>query len=162
MKKLSSLLVLLVIITSACDDDPNDVTPTDIDVIFSVDLSGDFNSSFSQDSVSAFYHSEQIIIKGFDVERNIVTVLIDPSFFTQTDQYVGDHTIGNSNTPARVVVELAGGAAFFISDSGTLSVTEFENNIIKGTFHFESTRHNDPTSHVSGVNGEFTVVVAGN
>tara|TARA_R110001592_G_scaffold2828_4_gene15970 strand:+ start:4040 stop:4528 length:489 start_codon:yes stop_codon:yes gene_type:complete len=159
MKRIFPFLICLCFLTFACGEDPNDVTPLDAEVVFEVNLSGDYSSSFVQDSVSAFLHSSQIIVKGFDASDNTVTVLIDPSFFAAGAQVVGTHEIGRDSKPARIVVGLADGSTFFISESGSLVVTDYSNNIIKGTFSFEGTKNGDSSSTIAGTNGKFTAVV---
>ena len=157
MKKIFTLIIISCFIIS-CDNDANDIDPLDAEIVFEVDLDGTFTSAFVQDSVSAFLHAEQIIIKGFDANENTVSVLIDPANFSQGTEIVGTHEMGRTSAPTRAIVALAGGSAFFVSDSGSVTVTEYENNIMKGTFSFEATENNG-SGQVSGMNGKFTAVI---
>lgn len=159
MKRTFSFLVGFCFLAFACGENPDDITPLNAEVVFQVDLSGDFTSNFVQDSVSAFLHSNQIIIKGFDTDENIVTVTIDPSQFASGTQTVGTHEIAQSNSPAKVVVNVVDGSSLFIAESGSVIVTEYSNKIIKGTFSFEATKYGDTNSTISGTNGKFTAVV---
>lgn len=154
MKKLYALITLAFLIVS-CDNDPDDQTPSNADIVFEVSLTGSFTSDFVQDSVSAFTHFEQIIIKGFDSDDNTVSILIDPANFSQGAEIIGTHEMGRDNTPTRAIVALSDGTTTYVSDSGTIVITQYANNIMKGTFSFEATENNG-SGEVSGMNGKFT------
>ncbi len=156
MKRFTNLIVMLSFLIVSCgESDPNDIDPIDIDVTFEVDLSGEFVSAFVQDSVSAFTHAELILIKGFDTGRNMVELIIDPSMISEI---VGTHDV-TRDSATRIRIQLADGTTFYLADSGTLTVTEYRNKVMKGTFNFESTKHNDPTKSVSGSSGVFVVAI---
>ncbi|MGW8124131.1 hypothetical protein ACV07N_15840 [Roseivirga echinicomitans] len=159
MKKIYSLLIGLCLLTFACGEDPNDITALNADVVFKVDLSGAFTSNFVQDSVSSFTHANLIIIEGIDKNKNKVTVTIDPNYFASGANVKGSHEVGQGNAPARIVVNIIDGGLFYLAQSGNVTVTEYSNKVIKGTFSFEATEYKNNSSTVSGTNGQFTATL---
>ncbi len=156
MKNAFILLSLFSLILLSCNEDPNDVTVVDTQGSFSVDLSGDKNETYTQDSLVAYLHSGLIIVKAYDASENVIWVFLDTSI---ASEIVGTHQIARFDAPAQININYADGSNNFSAESGTLTISAYDQKSIKGTFAFQAKDLQNTSVTLAGTNGQFSAVL---
>jgi hypothetical protein len=156
MKKYLIYLFTLSFVMAACSEDPNDVVITDTDGSLTIDLSGDMNKKYEDDSLVAYTHGTYIIIRAFDIEKNDMWILLESS---KVENVIGTHEVGRSDEPVQINFNYADGSHHLSSESGSVTISEYDDSHIKGTFSFEAKDFSATDVTISGTNGEFTAII---
>lgn len=150
-----ALTVILFTMTS-CDEDPDAVTITEVASSFTVDLSGDLNAKYEQDSLTAYTHAGLVIVKAYDASGNDMWILFEVS---KVSNPIGTHAIGRTGEPVQINFNYADGSHNFSAESGTLTISAYDGASIEGTFEFESKDFSNQEVTISGANGQFSAQI---
>lgn len=157
MKKgLFILTTSLAVLFFSCSEDPNDVTKIETNGSLSVEVTGAVDLMFDDDTLAAYTHAGLLIIKATDIDENNIWLLLDLNEITNM---VGDHTVARLDGEVQINFNVTEGSKSFSAESGTVTVTEYNEETIKGAFTFEAKNFSNETETISGVNGQFTASI---
>ena len=151
---LSILLVTLVIFS--CSEDPDDVKVTDQKGMLTVDISGTSTINFEDDTLTAYTHAGLFIVKASDLAENNIWIMLD---MTKFDKMVGEHSVARTGAEVQINFNLGDASHYYSATSGVVTVTEYDENFIKGTFSFDASDAGDASATISGANGQFSSTI---
>ncbi|MGM0635757.1 MAG: DUF6252 family protein [Bacteroidota bacterium] len=120
-------------------DDTEDPEPESFS--FSAVINGE---NFEAETATVNSENGQVAIAGSDGQGNTISLLFNPENGT------GEYTIDSSTEVLPTAVYLSGSTPEF-SESGTITITTLEDNLIEGTFNFVGLEGSDIQ------NGEFSI-----
>lgn len=157
MKKLIFILTATISTFSfSCSEDPDDVNVIESKGSLTVDVTGSSEVMFVDDTLAAYTHSGLLIVKATDTDENNIWIMFDTKKITTM---VGDHNVARLNDEVQINFNMPGISTYYSAESGTVTVTEYDGQIIKGTFSFEAKNFSKQSEVISGKNGKFTGVM---
>ncbi|WP_421892454.1 hypothetical protein [Marinoscillum sp.] len=150
------LLLALVLVTLAqfsCSEDPDDVNVVEQKGMLTVDISGTSTINFEDDTLTAYTHAGLFIVKASDAAENNIWIMMD---MTKIDNMIGEHAVATTGAEVQINFNLGDASHYYSASSGVVTVTEYDEKFIKGTFSFEAKDASDSKATVSGANGQFS------
>lgn len=146
-------VTLLALNLWSCSEDPDDINKIEGNGSLTFTTTGAIEMDFEDDSLSASTHAGFLIIRAEDTEENNIWLLFETSKITS---WVGDHTVARLGEAVQINFNLTDGSKSFSAETGTVTVTEYTESSIKGTFAFEAKNFSNESEIISGTNGAFT------
>lgn len=142
--------------TFSCSEDPDDVNDINIEGSLSVDVTGAVDITFEDDTLAAYTHAGLLIIRAADVDDNNIWLLLDLEKITNM---VGDHTVARQGEDVQINFNVTAAGQSFSAESGVVTVTEYDEETIKGFFTFEAKNFSNGSETISGTNGQFNAIL---